>query len=587
MFDNTAWAEDRLSWVPDPWQSRLRGIHANRMREAAAIPPGTGRQSEAERNANIWLHDTTERIKQLRVPINLKDAELCEMADNLAKRCMSLSEIVPGMLLNAQQLRRRLAAFVLNYGIEPPGSDIDDAPAIARMTDHLWWRRKLRVHQARLLEAEAIALGYVHRREQIYASDATVERRTQQRRRNALAMQDTELENVDTGQTYQLADLAELSVSNPKIRRGELMVRIKGFEHVADGLNHISEFVTLTCPSKFHPKRTNDKGRIEDNPKFCGATPREAQAYLSKVWAKIRAKFQRSGIRVYGFRIAEAHHDATPHWHLLLFLEPQLRDQFREIILHYGLEEDGDEPGAQRNRVNFVAIDPSKGTAAGYIAKYVAKNVDGGGYQVQDDVEGEGYESVNTSPRIEAWASTWGIRQFQQIGGPPVGVWRELRRTDESEALSQVVSDARSAADSGNWRRFVEVMHGPICERRHLPIRVEYSSKGQRYLRRLAGQTDKPLNRYGEVPAGDAYGVRDTARDKVFVSRRYEWRVLGVKHGAAMRPWTRVNNCTRRDSNDRPQRRGFPSEYAEDGSYEGPGRPRPSNCEGRPAEKNT
>lgn len=541
--DPRVWAEERLIFVPEGWQDVIREIHASKLDAAAAIPPGTGRQSEAERIANVWLFDTTERMKQLRVPIHLKDWELCEMAERLAKRAMSLSEIVPGMMMTPQALRTRLEGFVANYGIIPPDRKIEDGPAIARMTDAIWWRRKLRIHQARLLEHEAIGMGYVHRSAQIYASDATVERRTQQRRRNAVTLSETELENVDTGQIYNLAELAEVSIANPRIRRGELMVRIKGFEHVADGLGHISEFVTVTTPSKFHPKTTID-GKVVDNPKWNGSNPRDAQQYLTKLWARTRAQLARESIRVYGFRIAEAHHDATPHWHLLLFMEAHHRERFREIVEQYGLAEDGNEPGAKKNRVNFVAIDPSKGTAAGYIAKYVAKNVDGGGYVVQDDVEGEGYENVNTSPRIEAWASTWGIRQFQQIGGPPVGVWRELRRTEISQAVSEIVRDAHSAADTGNWRRFVEVMGGPTQERRNLPLRVAYSEKGTRYLRRERRMVPKSTNRYGEIAGGEVFGILDVIRARVCVSRRFEWRVLGVQQREAMRPWTRVNNYT-------------------------------------------
>jgi len=541
--DSRAWAEERLIFVPDGWQEIIRGIHGRKLDQAERIPPGTGAQSEAERTANIWLFDTTERIRGLRVPIHLKDWELCDMAERLAKRALGLMEYLPGKILTLKALRIRLNGFVQEYGIFPPDDKIEDGPAIARMTDELWWRRKLRIHQARLLEASAIGLGYVHRAAQIYASDATVERRTQQRKRNAQALAGLELENVDTGQVFNLAELAEKSVSNPKIRRGELMVRIKGFEHIADGLGHVSEFVTITTPSKFHPKTTSD-GRVVDNHKWNQATPRDAQKYLTTLWARTRAKLARDGIRVYGFRITEAHHDGTPHWHLLLFLQANHRHKFREIVREYALEEDGHEPGAQKNRVDFVDIDPSKGTAAGYIAKYVAKNVDGGGYQVQNDVEGEGYESVNTSPRIEAWASTWGIRQFQQIGGPPVGVWRELRRTELSSAVSQVVKDAHSAADTANWRRFVEVMEGPTCERRNLPIRVAYTKRGQRYLRRERRMIPKALNRYGEIANNEVFGIVDVMRARVHTSRRYEWRVLKSENGAAVRPWTRVNNCT-------------------------------------------
>lgn len=515
------WHREKLKAVPGALRERVRRMHENKFKAAKAV--------EDFQAANLWLQQTAERMKGIKVPTALTDSELCEIADKCARECLDMAGERVG-LMGIEGLRKRMGLYCNKYGIQPPGETVEDSPAVSRMTCHLWWRRQLRKTQARALEAESINLGFVHRKAEIYASDLTVERRAQQRKRNAQVLENTEAVNMDTGEIYNLGELAEKSVANPRIRRGELMTRIKGFEHIAQGLGHAAEFVTVTCPSKYHPKKT-EGFKVVDNPKYCGATPREAQGYLTKTWAKIRAKLARIGARIYGFRITEAHHDGCPHWHMLLFMNAVYVEIVRAVIRDYALQEDGHEAGAQKNRVDFKAIDPAKGTAAGYIAKYVSKNIDGGGYQVQGDIEADS-DSVTTGHRIEAWASTWGIRQFQQIGGPPVGVWRELRRMQESKDHTDTIESARVAADIGNWRRFVEVMGGPTVARKYRPLKVAYTKEGERWSYFDQCHYPAPITRYGETAPGAVFGVADILKNRVFQSPRYRWEIKRkVKNG--------------------------------------------------------
>ena len=73
----------------------------------------------------------------------------------------------------------------------------------------------------------------------------------------------------------------------------------------------------------------------------------------------------------------EPHHDGTPHWHLLLFVEPENKTKLLDIMKRYCFEEDADEKGAVDHRFEVVKINPNKGSATGYIAKYISKNIDG------------------------------------------------------------------------------------------------------------------------------------------------------------------------------------------------------------------
>lgn len=567
------WLDDMLRPVPAAWRGRVERGYAKR----AKLPDNAAR---------LWVSGLSHGLAALRVPVNLSDAELIEMANRRAAESMSLGEYKPGVFLTEPAaLRSRLVAYVARYGIKAPEplrmtrngrmAGVSDAGAIARMCCPLWWRRKLRQGQARALEGKAIELGYVHRRAEIYASDATVARRQQQRARNAAGLEKTEAINRDTGEIYRLADLAAASVANPRIRRGELMTRIAGFEAIAVGVGHAGEFVTLTAPSKYHPKRTAEGGRVEDNPRYSGAAPRQAQGYLARLWANIRAKLHRMGIAPYGFRIAEPHHDATPHWHLLLFMAAEVVEQFRAIFTAYALREDGDEAGARAARVTFKAIDWKRGSAAGYVAKYVSKNIDGGGYQVQGDTEG-GPGDIFPGHRVEAWASTWGIRQFQQVGGPPVGVWRELRRLEKGPEYPSVIEAARSAADcgrsghdetgaAGNWRRYVEVMGGPVMRRADRPIGIARTQAGEVWNYAAGAVETANLTRYGEVKAGAVYGVA-LNEGCAFATVRYRWEIKGgrdtseknggtdkptgqgreaVVLGGFALPWSPVNNCSR------------------------------------------
>ena len=78
--------------------------------------------------------------------------------------------------------------------------------------------------------------------------------------------------------------------------------------------------------------------------------PRDTQRYLNKVWAQLRAQFAKRGIGFFGFRGVEPHHDGTPHWHLLMYVKPEHKDDVIHLFRKKALELDGDEFGAKKYR---------------------------------------------------------------------------------------------------------------------------------------------------------------------------------------------------------------------------------------------
>lgn len=397
--------------------------------------------SQGRRAANLHLLGLHDTLKSVSIGLASSDDEIRLKAKNKAKEC---AKIVRHKGLDMAEF------YLADNGLEMPETDTE-AGAAARLSCEYWWRRQLRKKHGRTVEGVAIDLNIVSKHREIYASNASLNRRRNQRSRNREILE-TCLAINELGQEYTLQQLADLSVSNPKLRRMELMTRIAGFEEHAKTIGYVGEFYTFTCPSRFHSTLSKSGKR---NPRYDGSTPAMAQKYLSKVWARIRSKLDREGIDIFGFRVCEPQQDGTPHWHLLLFTAAGHAENLRAICRHYNLQDSPNEPGARKHRFDAKAIDWKRGTATGYIAKYIAKNIDGFG--IDRDLFGN--DPVKAAERVDAWASTWGIRQFQQIGGPRVSVWRELRKV-RGQDIPRPLLEAHSAADTGNWRRFCEVMQG-------------------------------------------------------------------------------------------------------------------------------
>lgn len=489
------WIDQQLNKTPDQFQPFIKNQYSYHY------------SREGRRAANLYLLSLPDTLGRFNYAQD--DDEIVSLAERLARQCQHARTL---------QKQFEIAEF---YHVSPQLADTE-AGQRARFECPLWWRRQLRKSYGRQVEGAAIELGMVHKKGQIYSSNASVKRRRTQKSRNLKTLEAMQAIN-EQGQEYSLQELADLSVSNPAIRRSELMTRIRGFEEVAQQAGHIGEFYTVTCPSKMHRKKTDKQGRVYDNGKYNNTTPREAQKYLSTVWARTRASLARRNIAVYGFRVTEPQHDGTPHWHLLLFMHRDDQQAVRDIYKKYALQDDGHEPGAQEHRFKPIEIDPKKGTAAGYIAKYIAKNIDG--YAIDADLFGNDPKAA--AERVNAWASTWGIRQFQQIGGPSVTVWRELRRlacdTDTNEPQQfKFFDDALKAADAGEWANYTQAMGGPTVGRDAQPIRPLYMDD----IDTKTGEFTP--NRYGEPKAAAVIGLE--VGNVIFPTRFHTWRLENGKN---------------------------------------------------------
>lgn len=498
---------------------------------------------ELARRFNNLADSTDEDIDLLAQDIAIyANAALAEVSENVS--VFSDAEYGKRMVREGSRL-------ITYFRMVPPWAKkrrmaLDEAVAAIQKTTHdRFWSRLLRKYARRWREHLHIAYGDVRRDVSPYCSKHHVTQWDSRRKRSRAIMSRLELEDQVTGERISLIEQIDKSISNPEKRRVELMTRIGGFEKVATESGFAGSFFTLTAPSKYHAFTAFG----HRNHKWNGASPRKTQNYLNHVWQLMRAELARREIPVFGLRVAESHHDATPHWHGLLFTAPEHTSELLEVMEDYATREDADEltgKTGKQPRFELKSIDPALGSATGYVVKYISKNIDGYALDGESDDE-SGRPLKETAKHATAWASCWGIRQFQFLGGAPVSVWRELRRLKNQEMadrISPVFGELHRAAHAGNWQDYITLQGGPFVSRKELVLRAWYQYRNE-------------PSSYGEFQRVIKGVVMPALTIPPVETRLHSYRIVKMKpkatdyadrgfdlKGASASSWTCVNNCT-------------------------------------------
>lgn len=280
--------------------------------------------------------------------------------------------------------------------------------SLARILCADWWYRKLWQMRCEWREEQLRAVCLVNKKASPYVSYEAVIHKREQRRKSLEFFRSHELVNAE-GDTLDMEEVVNASSSNPAHRRNEMMACVKGLELIAEMRGECAVFYTITCPSRFHATLNNGR----PNPKWTSATVRQSSDYLVNMFAAFRKAMHKAGLRWYGVRVAEPHHDGTVHWHLLCFMRKKDRKSITALLRKFAIREDREELGTNTGpRFKSELINPRKGTPTSYIAKYISKNIDGRGL-AQEISKETGRSLRDNAENVNAWASLHRVQQFR------------------------------------------------------------------------------------------------------------------------------------------------------------------------------
>lgn len=302
-----------------------------------------------------------------------------------------------------------------------------------------WWFRKLNKTINKQRELLKIAIGIVSFYGQPYASNELVNSYQRKIDAEKKYLSSVYFKCKKTGNNICLADLK----SSDQRRFSEFIVASKAIEKIAKSKGLIAALITLTLPPEYHanPKQG-------DSLAWKGYTPEEGYVELTSITNRFNKMIHKAclynGNSYYSIRTVESHHDATQHFHILVFY----KQEFKSIIKNAISYQFGDDYfNNKSNAYNWIDIDKNKSSPVHYLCKH---------FTYTDN-------SKKENIRVSANKYIWDIKNFEFTGlsrGAKT-LWKKLRKNKTDIDLNAIEKELQKLAINNDFYGFIEILEQP------------------------------------------------------------------------------------------------------------------------------
>ncbi|WP_236733607.1 replication endonuclease [Aliivibrio fischeri] len=462
----------------------------------------------SDEKLDVITRNLTERFTRIIQEMSIDDDNEHAYLNALKSSFVLISELMCSFYIFPPQVKEKHECLI--------DAEHELEAAICRCLNEDYLMRKFLYLRSQYIEYSQIALGRVGKKkgQTHYISSRSLTRWKHKQREVKQWLDSMSVFNPETGIAFDLSEVVKRTTSDQENRRVELIVRSRGDEERAIDLGYVGVFITWTLPSKYH----------RNSNKWNGCTVKEAHNNLMEQWKLARANFKKQEIDWFGLRVAEPHKDGTPHAHMFIYVHPNQKKALVNICARIARSEDRDElynSDIMKKRFFAESCDPEKGSATGYIIKYISKNINGA-HMPETDAE-------KNAQSVQAWASTHRIKQFSQSGSKPVGLWRQFRRAKPNDtAFDETLNEVRHACDKSRWKDFCQLAGAE---------KLAYEEK---------------INKYGET-VKRVIGIEWLGRVIETCKEQYELvkkkdvpllaSALALKKKRSFAPWSTENNC--------------------------------------------